>query len=203
MTKIFGVGLPKTGTTSLHHAARLLGLRSVHFPSDRRTVAQLRRGDYRLKVAEANDLLCDVPIPAIFPQLDAAFPESRFIYTWRALEPWLRSEANAPFNASPPRPGSTRDFYRAILYGVTDFSDERFRWVHEDHHRKVMSYFSGDRAKDLLVMDITGGDGWEQLCPFLGLPVPDVPFPKSNVAGASTRKGIRAVLDRLKNPALR
>jgi hypothetical protein len=26
-------------------------------------------------------------------------------------------------------------------------------------------------------MDITAGDGWEKLCGFLGMPVPDAPFP--------------------------
>ena len=193
MNKIFCVGLPKTGTTSLHHAAKILGLRSVHFPSDRRTVAQLRRGDYRLRVAEENDILSDVPIPVIFPQLDTAFPGARFIYTWRPLDAWLKSESTAPFNADPPKPGSTRDFYRAILYGVTEFSEERFRWVHQDHHRRVTSYFSGGRESDILVMDITAGDGWEKLCPFLGLPVPDAPFPKSNVAGDEPRSPLRAL----------
>ena len=32
----------------------------------------------------------------------------------------------------------------------------------------------------LLVIDIVGGDGWEQLCPFLGVPIPEEPFPHSN-----------------------
>jgi hypothetical protein len=29
-------------------------------------------------------------------------------------------------------------------------------------------------------MDVTKGEGWEQLCPFLGLDVPVEPFPKIN-----------------------
>jgi 3'(2'), 5'-bisphosphate nucleotidase len=33
----------------------------------------------------------------------------------------------------------------------------------------------------LLVLDITAGEGWEKLCPFLGKPIPDIPFPKANV----------------------
>jgi Sulfotransferase domain len=33
-------------------------------------------------------------------------------------------------------------------------------------------------------MDITNGDGWDKLCPFLGLDIPDTPFPKSNVGAA-------------------
>jgi len=32
----------------------------------------------------------------------------------------------------------------------------------------------------LLVMDVTRGDGWDLLCPFLGLPIPSEPFPHEN-----------------------
>jgi hypothetical protein len=38
-----------------------------------------------------------------------------------------------------------------------------------------------DRPGDLLVMDITAGQGWEALCPFLGLEAPaGVAFPVAN-----------------------
>ena len=30
-------------------------------------------------------------------------------------------------------------------------------------------------------MNICAGDGWERLCEFLDVPVPDVPFPRENV----------------------
>jgi len=40
----------------------------------------------------------------------------------------------------------------------------------------------------LLRMRLTAGDAWQLLCPFLGLPVPDEPFPHLNArfrAGAT------------------
>jgi len=46
-------------------------------------------------------------------------------------------------------------------------------------HKDVFSYFKG-RPKDLLVIDIPAGDGWEKLCPFLGVPIPNQSFPKKN-----------------------
>jgi len=180
--KIFGIGLPKTGTSSLHAAAKILGLRSVHYLHDAVTVRQLKKGDYRLRALEDVDLASDIPVPAIFPQLDRAFPGSKFILTTRDEDAWVSSQSKAVFNQDPPRPGSHRAFYRAMLYGVIHYSDERFRWVHQDHHAKVESYFSGPRAKDLLVMNITTAADWEPLCGFLGLPVPDVPFPHKNPA---------------------
>ena len=36
------------------------------------------------------------------------------------------------------------------------------------------------KVDDLFVLDVRGGEGWEKLCPFLGLNVPDVPFPHAN-----------------------
>jgi hypothetical protein len=52
-----------------------------------------------------------------------------------------------------------------------------------EHAARVSAYFS-DRADDLLVLDITGGDGWTPLCRFLGRPIPDAPFPGSNRTGS-------------------
>jgi hypothetical protein len=185
--KIFCIGLPKTGTTSLHHALEILGYRSIHRPKDRLTAQQLRNGDYRLKVLETADAMSDVPVPAVFPQLDRAFPGSKFILTRRDLESWITSCRNAPFNNDPPKPGTIRDFYRAILYGVTAFDEDRFRFVYEDFHRRVETYFAGERAADLLTIDITRGPGWEPLCAFLGHDVPQVEFPRKNAGGTPRR----------------
>lgn len=178
--KIFGIGLPKSGTSSLHDALQILGYKSIHFPIDDETVKQLRNGDYKLKIMDAYDAASDVPIPAIFPQLHAAFPGSKFILTYRSEDSWLESQRKAPFNNDRPEPGSSRDFYRAILYGVIDFNEDRFRWVHRRHHEDIARYFSGENATDLLTIDITAGEGWGELCSFLNAPVPSVPFPHSN-----------------------
>lgn len=191
--KIFCVGLPKTGTTSLHVAAQILGLRSVHWPNDATTIRELRQGTYKLSVMEQCDLVSDIPIPAIFPQLDRAFPGSKFILTTRDRDSWLRSQAKAGFNARTAEPGSDREFYRTMLYGVNAYNEERFAWVYDEHHKLVERYFSGDRAGDLFTMDISkGGAEWEGLCAFLGLPVPDAPFPHSNVAGLDQPAAPRA-----------
>ena len=47
------------------------------------------------------------------------------------------------------------------------------------HNLQVMEAVPPDR---LLVLDIAAGDGWPELCPFLGVPVPAAPFPHSNAA---------------------
>jgi Sulfotransferase domain len=41
--------------------------------------------------------------------------------------------------------------------------------------------------RSALVMDIAAGDDWEKLCPFLGLPIPEVGFPHANASPDLTR----------------
>ena len=186
--KIFGIGLPKSGTVSLHDALQILGYKSVHFPADDETVNQIRSGDYDLKVMRSYDAASDIPIPAIFPQLRSAFPDSKFILTYRDENSWIESHRNAKFNHDTPKPGSMRDFYRAILYGINAFNENRFRWVHQKHHADVTRYFSGENSKDLLTINFTAGEGWDELCAFLNVPVPSTPFPHSNATRAKPRR---------------
>jgi len=44
------------------------------------------------------------------------------------------------------------------------------------HENTVKQYFAGQPDK-LLVLDIIKGEGYDKLCPFLGLDVLDKPFP--------------------------
>ena len=69
------------------------------------------------------------------------------------------------------------EFQELVAYGGLRFRDTaRLRYAYATHERNVREYFAG-RPEDLLVMNVTAGDGWELLCPFLGKPVPDFPFP--------------------------
>lgn len=69
------------------------------------------------------------------------------------------------------------EFTRVATYGGLYFLDEeRLSYVYDTHHKNVLEYFK-DRTQDLLVIKITGGEGWDVLCPFVGKPVPSVAFP--------------------------
>jgi hypothetical protein len=180
--KIFGIGLPRTGTTSLNTALEILGFCSLHFPHDPMTIAELRAGNYRLSILNQYDALTDIPVPAIFAQLDELYPGSKFILTVRDMDNWLDSCKSAWFNQSDavPEPGSAREFYRTLLYGCNNFNRDRFRWVYETHLKLVHDHFSGDKSKQMLILDVISGDGWHKLCPFLGVDIPNTPFPHKN-----------------------
>jgi len=78
--KIFGIGLPKTGTTSLTIALEMLGYTSRHSPMECFT---LHHGELSVnqKKIDKYDALTDLPIPHFYPELDICFPNSKFILT--------------------------------------------------------------------------------------------------------------------------
>jgi fructose-1,6-bisphosphatase/inositol monophosphatase family enzyme len=128
----------------------------------------------------AHDALTDTPIPSFYRELDARFPGSRFILTVRDREGWLKS-CRKQFNERSA--AAQNDAHRRIfedLYGTNVFDEQRFARGYERFVAGVFEYFR-NRTRDLLVLNVTEGDGWEKLCPFVERPVPDIPFPKANV----------------------
>lgn len=167
MSKIFGIGLSKTGTTSLSKALEILGLRSIRLGTEK-----------TLSIPEDFDAATHEVIAANFEKLDHLYPGSLFIYTTRDKNDWLRSVRRhwrLLRKSNFPDMGSLE-----MLYGLSDFRfDSRIYSASFDRHEKhIETYFDG--RDDLLIMDPCAGDGWEKLCPFLGLPIPDVPFPCEN-----------------------
>jgi hypothetical protein len=61
---------------------------------------------------------------------------------------------------------------------------ERKCKIYNEHNNAVKEYFVG-RPDDLLVVCWEEGHGWSEICGFLGLPVPELPFPHKNAAGSS------------------
>jgi hypothetical protein len=188
--RIFGLGLTRTGTSSLTRALNLLGYRSLHLPQDDRTKDEVKAflaggGDrLRLSVLKKYDALTDTPICAAFEGLDAAYPGSRFVLTVREKESWLESCQRFFWDwidpwllANPDNPSV--DYIRAIhrkIYGTPTFDREQFSRAHDEYHERVRRHFR-DRSEDLLTIDICAGEGWDPLCEFLALPHPGTQFP--------------------------
>jgi hypothetical protein len=183
---VFGIGLSRTGTRSLTMALHVLGWDTVHYPADATTFDELAAGRYRLSVLDECQGVTDITVAPFFAQIDREYPGSKFVLTVREREGWLRSCRNhwdgrsafqAPRDAEEETYMNVRRLLRAAVYGCYDFSPERFSWVYDQHVRAVQEHFRG-RPRDLLVLDVCGGQGWDELCAFLGVPVPrGQPFP--------------------------
>jgi hypothetical protein len=196
MGRIFGVGLSRTGTTSLTSAIGRLGFRAVHFPADDASRGQIMsfmagEGDaLRLTILEEVDALTDTPVCATFEALDAAYPGSKFILTVRERERWLDScraywsDGIEPFVRDNPGDPWTAyiETLSDALYGGTRFDRGRFAAAYDAHEARVRAHFRR-RPADLLVLDICAGDGWDPLCGFLNLTPPDEEFPWEYAGG--------------------
>ena len=173
--KIFGTGLQRTGTTSLAKALNQLGIPTRDHPKD-------LFNDIDHDVIREYDGFTDNPIPLLYRELDERHPGSKFIHTVRDEAAWLKStEWLHTIGAKKfhwERIPELDGIHRA-LYGTTTFDGDVFRDVYRRHNREVREYFA-DRSDDLLVLDITAGEGFEALCPFLGMDLPTEPFPHWN-----------------------
>ncbi len=173
--KVFGIGYHKTGTSSLAIALQILGYavtgpRGVFDPQ-----ISTRALPIVLDLVNQYDAFQDNPWPLLYKELDRFVPNSKFILTVRPSDSWIRSVVRHFGGTSTPM--------REWIYGVGDPIGNEAEYVrrYEAHNQSVFQYFS-QQPRDLLVIDITRGASWEQLCEFLGNRAPDVPFPVANTA---------------------
>jgi len=176
----------------------MLGIKTIHFPNDQITCDEIRNGKYKLSILNTYQGITDIPIAPYYAQLDNLYPGSKFILTIRDLTSWLTSvEEHWRVWRQRDQKKSFTDFVCACVYGTLVFNPDRFRHVYETHIRNVCDYFA-NRPEDFIVLNITAGDGWEQLCPFLGVPIPQRSFPLSN-SGTEANKWLelvdRAIVD--------
>jgi hypothetical protein len=175
---VFGIGLNKTGTSSLHAAVSHLGFSSVHHGGDLGERMELARREGRpLLSCAAPDIDAFFDIEAIrcgYAELDRDHPGSKFILSVRDLDAWL---------ASRVRHVERNQRLRAAGLAHGDFLEiDVDAWTAERaaHHEAVSAHFAG-RPDDLLVIDVCGGQGWERLAPFLGWGrLPERAFPWEN-----------------------
>jgi hypothetical protein len=172
---VFGIGLSKTGTTSLAEALTMVGVPTLHLPDKGLMLA----GRFSEALAGYRGAT-DISVSFCFEALDAAYPGSRFVLTMRDRDTWVES-VEAHMHRRPwPERGTPAAELRVRIYGTHLFERDRLMAAYDAFHARVHRYFA-DRPRDLVVMHIIDGQGWEVLCPFLGVAVPGVPFPRRNV----------------------
>lgn len=181
MRKFFGIGWPKTGTTTLGECFKILGF--DHQSQDSPLIKDIAKGDLSriMALVHTKETFEDWPWILLYKELDEAFPGSRFILTKRDSEIWYRSYKNMLANNGFLSEESNQ--IRSIIYEVpfvdVEAQKEQLIERYERHNREVMFYFR-DRPEDLLVVNWEENCGWTELCRFLGKTIPNQPFPHSN-----------------------
>lgn len=184
-TKVFCIGLNKTGTSSLHEAFRILGLKSVHFKDEKgNNIKDLLIANYLnhrdiLHQLSHYDALSDWDRPPytfdIIKKFDEHYPNSKFIVNIRDIEDWLNSREN-----HVKRNQKIKE--KQPDMNITWLKIDRDAWRNEykEHYAAIDAYFK-NRKEDILYFDVTQGDDWKKLCPFLHLPIPSTRFPTENL----------------------
>ncbi len=180
--KVFCIGFHKTGTSSLAYALEELGYRvtgpnGVNDPDIAKNVTKMVR-----KLVRRYDAFQDNPWPVLYRELDVEYPGSKFILTKRDPDAWIKSQVG--------HFGAKETPMRKWIYGVGSPLGHEDIYIkrYVDHNRDVEEYFS-ERPDDLLLMELSSGDGWEKLCAFLDKQIPSVPFPHANKSGERKSTG--------------
>lgn len=162
--KIFVVGLTGTAKHSVNAALKLMGYSYKHYPEPARVIED----------AERFDVLSDTPVIQFIEILDRLYPTAKFILTTREPGAWLIS-CKHHWKARH-RMSKRQIWNRRSVYGMRTFNKALFAGIYKRHVARVRAYFK-DRPSKLLVLNVCGGQGYEKLCPFLGVPMVKGPFP--------------------------
>lgn len=178
--KVFGIGLSKSGTTSLGLMLEGLGY----------AVCQENLGDYeemtRDELVRRMDALAtrhegfqDSPWCRLYQRYAKMYPASQFILTLRPIEKWMNSMGNFGAKDIP---------IMEHVYGVRTFKghEQHFRDLYRQHTTEAIEYFSGTPGR-LLVLDLEADPAVlaRSVEAFLGLKPTDLSFPKANTSRKS------------------
>ena len=173
--KIFGIGLNKTGTTTLDKCGELLGYRVKG--CDKGLLQDWRDGNVQRldSVISRYELFQDWPWPLMYRYLDETYPGSKFILTTRITDSaWLESLKKHSMRTK-------LDHCRSLAYGYEYPHENKTSHIdqYNSHNANVRQYFS-NRSDDFLEICWEKGDGWSELCSFLNKEIPEAPLPHAN-----------------------
>lgn len=173
--KIFGIGLQKTGTSTLGVCLKKMGYQHISYNDN--AISYFREANFQKlqSLIERYDSFEDEPWAHAFHYLYSWYPRAKFVLTVRKdPEAWFNSMCQH-CQRIPHNP------HRRFFFGHDtpfDHKDEYIK-VYKNHIQNVLRTFKEDKDK-LLVVCWEENDGWKQICDFLNTQVPDIPFPHAN-----------------------
>ncbi len=197
--KVIGAGFGRTGTLSMKAALETLGYDKCHhmvevlMPKDQTQLDywdQVGKGEQPAwdKIFDGYQACVDFPSSVYWKELADTYPDAKVVLTVRDFESWYKSATNTIYAVGKKQPAWTRlipkprkidRMTRNIIWdGKFDgkFEDKAHaEKVWTQHIEDVKAYLPQER---LLVFEVK--DGWEPLCNFLGVPVPEGDFPRVN-----------------------
>jgi len=187
--QVIGAGLGRTGTLSLKLALEQLGLGPCYHMAElmmnpERTPLWIAAADGKPDwdaIFKGYSSTTDYPACMWWRELAQAYPDAKLILTKRDKEKWFESTQATIFSEGMTariRGTPVEPFFEKTVW--RDFGarihDRAFMISYFEKHNAAVE--AGVAKKRLLVYDVA--QGWEPLCKFLGVAVPEAPFPKVN-----------------------
>ncbi len=187
--KIVGAALGRTGTNSVKLALEHLGFGPCHHMFEvRDNPEQLpywqaaARGEHPgWDQVFANYQSCvDWPSARFWREIAAHYPDAKVLLTLRDPERWFASVHATIYPVIESWPArepahfrDTMEMAHEIIVAQT-FGGRLDERAHAEDVRRTIA------PERLLAYDVS--EGWAPLCAFLGVPVPDAPFPRTNTS---------------------
>jgi hypothetical protein len=206
--KIVGSGLGRTGTLSMKHALEQLGFGPCHHMIEvfghpdsvpLWIAASQGRAEWDLIFQDFSSMV-DYPGCRYWRELADYYPDARVLHTVRDPDAWFESTQAtifAPDSLAANAPPPMNEFFRSFL---ADFGGRLHdRAFMTDYFRRHTAEVQRTIAPErLLIYEV--GEGWERLCAFLGVSVPDASYPSEN-SRAEFIGRVRGARDRLASEA--
>ncbi|CAM9988281.1 unnamed protein product [Pylaiella littoralis] len=198
----------RTGTMSMKAALQILGFGPCyHMVSlfEKKGHGKLWLDGFQGRGLPANKIfngykaVVDWPAADFYKEILAANPNAKVVVTLRNPDAWWDSMVRTISHKNPAHSGLGIFFWAVISPW---FCDLKFMLQHiktlgmeeEDakvdylrHNKEVLAHVQADQLLEFSVRE-----GWEPLCEFLGVPVPDEPFPRINSTEEMTNRIKRA-----------
>lgn len=200
--KVIGAGFGRTGTSSLKLALEQLGFGPCYHMSEILLVAG--RLHQWLRVADGDPdwdgifhgyaSAVDWPAAAYWRELAQHYPQAKVILSTRDPEKWFASAQEtilSPHLWSLMEGTAFGDMGAKTIKALFDdkiHDHDTLIRVFKEHEAAVKASIPPER---LLVF--RASEGWAPLCQFLGVPVPDAPYPRVN--SKEEMQGFNALLD--------
>lgn len=191
--RVIGAGIGRTGTYSLKLALAQLGFGPCHHMEEvaANAAIQLPLWNAALKgradwpaIYDGYASAVDWPTARFYSELSAAYPEAKFVLGHRDPKTWAES-FSATIYKLLAETDNAPDHLREWLSMVTELVRQNgipmglglaeLEAAFTAHLDAVKAEIPAGR---LLVYQVK--EGWEPLCAFLGVAVPDEPFPRTN-----------------------
>ena len=188
--KVIGSGLGRTGTKSLQTALNILGFGPCHHmvevfahPESMALWVEAGAGrpDWDAIFADYHAMV-DYPGAAFWRQLADYYPGAKVLHSVRDPDKWFESTQATIFRPGSPTTiasdgGPMTAFFDAFMGELRGRTDDRTFMT--DYFRRHTEAVKAAIAPERLLI-YEAGQGWEPLCAFLDVPIPDAPYPSEN-----------------------